>query len=162
MINEVDILKAQSEALRAYLMLQEGLYLSHGHCLGATAAVHGHRDWSVVAALGRVASADPGIAIQSHSSGSDQAARLERHFLQKYDFVLTEGTEATAAMRWGSLIEQANVGLGDPFAASKWLRQPHPQLGHRSPHELIGTDAGYEQIERLFSQLASSSRRPIE
>lgn len=159
MINEIDLLKAQSEALGAYLKLQEGLLLRHGHCLNATAATHGHSDWHVVSAAGRSAPANQNTAIKSRCHAEVLAARLGKHLLQRYGFRLTDTTEAIAAMRWGELIEQANERLGDPLAASNWLRQSHPGLGNMSPFELIETDAGYEQIERLLLQVPKDGER---
>ncbi|MBI4622652.1 MAG: DUF2384 domain-containing protein [Verrucomicrobia bacterium] len=152
MINEIDLLKAQAEALGAYLKLQDGLTLRHSQCLDAIAATNGHRDWGAVAAKKRSALGNQEIDFQSHSSMEDQAARLRNHLVDRSGFTPSDSTEAIAATRWGALVEQPNQILGNPVAVSNWLRQPHPQLGGRTPHELIDTDAGYQQIERLLHE----------
>ena len=152
MINQIAILKAQADALGAYLILQDGFSLGYNRCLDAIAATHGHRDWNVVSALGRNAPVKQEIELLSHSSMEEQAGRLRRHLADRHGFTPTDSTEAIAATRWGVLVEQANQIMGDAIAVSNWLRQPHPQLGGRTAHELIDTDAGYQQIERLLCE----------
>jgi hypothetical protein len=150
MIDQIYILKAQAEVLGAYLKLQDGFSLRHGQCLDAIAAIHGHHDWHTVSAYRRSAPTSQEIAPLSHYSIEDQAARLRNHLAERYGFTPTESTEAIAAIRWGALVEQANQILGNAVAVSNWLCQPHPELGGRTPHDLIDTDDGYQQIEWLL------------
>jgi uncharacterized protein (DUF2384 family) len=150
MITQIDLLKAQAEALGAYLTLQEGLSLRHNQCLDAIAATHGHRNWSAVSAHKDRALVSKEIDLQSHSSMEDQAARLRKHLGDRYGFTSTDTIEAIAATRWGALVEQAKHIFGDAVAASNWLRQPHQQLGGQTAHELVDTDSGHQQIERLL------------
>lgn len=152
MITQIYQLKAQAEALGAYLTLQEGFSLRHNQCLDAIAATHGHRNWSAVAAHKDRALANEDIDLQSHSSMEDQASRLRKHLADRYGFTPTDTAEAIAATRWGALVEQANKMFGSPKAASDWLRRAHPQLGGQTPHELIVTDAGHQQVERLLHE----------
>jgi uncharacterized protein (DUF2384 family) len=152
MFDEIDILKAQADTLAAYLLLVEGYCLQHGHCLHAIAAIHGHRDWNTVSALSRLAPAQQRTGLQTQDPMATQAARLQNFLTESRGFSLTDSAEAIAAIRWGALAEQATQVLGDPNAASNWLRQPQPRLGGNYPRELIETDAGYQQIERLLHQ----------
>jgi uncharacterized protein (DUF2384 family) len=150
MINQIDILKIQAETLGAYLKLEDGFSLGHSQCLNAIAVIHGHRDWHVVSALMRNASTKEEVDLRSDSSMEAQAKRLRTHLADRYGFTPSESTEVIAAARWGLLVAQANEILGNPVSASQWLRHPHPELGGRTPHELIETDAGYEQISTLL------------
>lgn len=149
MINQIDILKIQAETLGAYLKLEDGFSLGHSQRLNAIAMIHGYRDWHVVSAL-RNASTKEEVALRVNSSIQAQAERLRTHLAERYGFTPSDSTEAIAAARWGLLVAQANQILGDPASASRWLRYPHSQLGGRTPHELIDTDTGYEQIETLL------------
>lgn len=150
MIDQIDLLKAQAEALGAYLKLQDGFCLRHAQCLDAIAVTHCHRDWQSISARRRIAPANQEIDLVSHSSIEDQAVRLRNYLGERFGFIPTESTEAIAASRWGALVEQVTQILADPVAVSNWLLQPHPQLGGRTAHELIDTDVGYEQIESFL------------
>lgn len=152
MFDEIDILKTQADTLGAYLKLQEGYCLAHGHCLHAIAVIHGHRDWNTVSALSRLSPAQQWTGLQTQDPMATQAVRLQNHLAKRHGFSLTDGNEAIAAIRWGALVEQATQILGDANAVSNWMRQPQPQLGGMDPRELVETDAGYQQIERLLHQ----------
>ena len=150
MLSTLKLLKAEGDALGAYLLLREGLALKHGNCLVAVAVSHGHKDWNVVSALGASPDVHGHETMRTHDNIAAQSARLGRHLAQRYDVAVEDAVGAIAAMRWGALVAAANETLGDPVAARKWLHAPHPGLHGVPADELVDTDDGYARVERLL------------
>jgi hypothetical protein len=149
MLTTIKLLKTEGEALGAYLLLREGLALNHNSCLCAVAVAHGHKDWNAVTALG--ASAD--VPLREHADIAAQGARVAKYLSQRYGVTVEDAVGAVAAMRWGALVEAANEAFGDPGTACKWLHASHPALGGVAIDELVDTDEGYAQVERLLMEM---------
>jgi poly-gamma-glutamate synthesis protein (capsule biosynthesis protein) len=56
------------------------------------------------------------------------------------------------------VIEIARRILGGPQAADQWLDHPSPQLGGRTPRDMLGSAAGARRVEELLTQLDDDSR----
>jgi poly-gamma-glutamate synthesis protein (capsule biosynthesis protein) len=56
------------------------------------------------------------------------------------------------------VIEIARRILGGPQAADQWLDHPSPQLGGRTPRDMLGSAAGARRVEELLIQLDDDGR----
>lgn len=152
----IDTMKNQARALAAYLKLQEGFVLHHSRCLHAIAAMHGYRDWHDVSVVhNRGSQGDDTVELAS--SMADQASRLDEHFESTFSFRLGDAKEATAAIRWGALVDDLNDATQDALAIRNWLTSPRDEFDGRCAQELIESDDGYELIQRALFQVPSAS-----
>lgn len=54
------------------------------------------------------------------------------------------------AERLARIAALAATALGDADQAKRWLTEPHPMMGTRSPIEVAATDLGARQVEQVL------------
>ena len=151
MINTIELLKSQSWALGDHLALHEGCRLKHGHCLHAIGVIHAHRDWHSLSHAIQASSAEAaGLILETEVR--TQAARLDNFISIRFGRSLKDPVGAIAATRLDGISEMLKDLGADASGAGAWAEHGHPELGGKSVHELVRTDDGYEQVERLLQQ----------
>jgi len=55
--------------------------------------------------------------------------------------------------RLARTVALARQVLGNAYEATDWLNQPHPLLGSARPIEILATDLGARQVERLLRNI---------
>lgn len=63
---------------------------------------------------------------------------------------LLSRTESDVALRYGRVFEQAKEAFGTEEAARQWLTEAQPSLGHAVPVDLLKSDLGARQVERVL------------
>ena len=63
---------------------------------------------------------------------------------------LLSRTESDVALRYGRVFEQAKEAFGTEDAAREWLTQAQPSLGGVVPVELLRSELGARQVERVL------------
>lgn len=63
---------------------------------------------------------------------------------------LLSRTESDVALRYGRVFEQAREAFGTEEAARQWLTQAQPALGGAVPVELLRSELGARQVERVL------------
>lgn len=56
-------------------------------------------------------------------------------------------------VRLARVAAQASQTLGGKEEAFRWLHQPNPVLGHRTPLSLLDTDNGARKVEEVLGRI---------
>lgn len=143
---------AQTRALRSYLKLHHGFPLDHGACLKAVAAIHGYLDAHEMLEAANDPQRMCNASIECPSL-TRAASNLAEHILREYGISLAGPTDAIAAMRRGTIVDDLERIFGDALTVKHWLQRPRSSFYGLSADEILETDAGYGLVQSTLSTL---------